>query len=167
MITILSIIVPVIIFVVVLWTVAIVQKHWFGIEHTKSEQTAARERAAHRPEPRVCEKCGAAGSDTVFINRLCLNCYEAQRENRQSADHDLTRDETSKETAQYYRILGCSESDSDREVKRQYHRKAKEMHPDSFQGRNLPEELIKLHTAEFQKLQEAYTKILEQRAKRG
>ncbi|MFH1116542.1 MAG: DnaJ domain-containing protein [Pseudomonadota bacterium] len=167
MITILSIIVPVIIFVVVLWTVAVIQKHWFGTERNKAEQTGSSEPAARRAMPRVCEKCGAEGPDMVFINRLCLKCYASRNSDEQSTDRDREWDGISGETAQYYRILGCTEQDSDQDVKRQYHMKAKEMHPDSFLGRDLPEDRIKFHTAEFQKLQEAYAKILEHRARRG
>lgn len=167
MITILSIIVPILIFLIVLWTVSAIQRHWIGTERATLERKAAAGRADHRDEPRVCEKCEASGPDILFINRLCLNCYEKQwkSEHSEAFDHDWGK--THGVMARYYRILGCSEHDSNQEVKRQYHKRAKELHPDSLLGQDLPEELIKRRTAEFQKLQEAYAKILEQRARRG
>ncbi len=163
MITILSIVIPIIIFLAVLWTIEIIQRHWIKQEREKLEQTAAANRAQRRDEPRVCEECGASGPDVLFINQLCLNCYEKQRLRDQARTQDREWDESSTEMGRYYRILGCTKNDSDQEVKRQYHRKAKELHPDSLRGQDLSEELIKLRTAEFQKLHEAYTKILKHR----
>jgi len=167
MIAILSIIVPVIIFLIVLWIVAIIQKHWARKERETLERTTAANRTDRREESRVCGQCGASGPDVMFINRLCLNCYEQQRAKEQSEDFERERRETSVAMARYYRILGCSEQDSDQEVKRQYHKRAKELHPDSLLGQDLPEELTKRRTAEFQRLQEAYSKVIEQRTRRG
>ncbi|MDQ7785890.1 MAG: J domain-containing protein [Desulfomonilaceae bacterium] len=166
MITLLSIIVPVVVFLLALWTIAIIQKHWFGTEHTESPHTGE-PHGGGGTGPFTCRECGASGPDVIFINRLCLTCHEKQWRREQPEGYDVEQDETSGEMARYYRILGCSEQDSDQELKRQYHRRAKEVHPDSLQGPDLSDDLIRRRTAEFQKLQEAYGKILERRARDG
>lgn len=164
MIVLLSIVVPVIIFLIVLWAVAVIQKHWIKDER-RANGNAVKPRRQDRSTYVICEVCGASGPGVLFINRVCLDCYEKARHEESSLpgdDPDLTEDDM----ARYYRIVGCARTDSDEKIRRQYHKRAKEVHPDAMQRDDLTEEAVRLRTAEFRQLQEAYDKILEQRARR-
>ena len=164
MILVLSIAIPVIIFLIALWSVAIIQRHWVKKERRSLEGVSVAARSKSTSQGTVCTECGSTGPELLFIGGVCLNCYEQQRRKVETDGLGMGFDEADNEMAPYYRILGCNETDSEEEVRRKYHKRAKEVHPDALQGRHPPENLIKRRTAEFRELQEAYDKIREQRS---
>jgi hypothetical protein len=164
MILVLSIAIPVIIFLIALGTVAIIQRHWIKKERRSLEGVSAAAHSGSTSQRSTCRECGATGPELLFIGGVCLNCYEQRRRKDEADGHGLGFDGTDSEMAPYYRILGCNETDSEEEIRRQYHKRAKEVHPDALQGQHPPENLIKRRTAEFRELQEAYDKIREQRS---
>jgi ankyrin repeat protein len=59
----------------------------------------------------------------------------------------------------YYSVLGCSERDSDDQVKGRYRKLVKDYHPDTIQGKQLPEEFVKFAHEKFREIQEAFELI--------
>lgn len=164
MIVVLSIVIPVIIFLIAFWTVAILQRHWVRKERRSRAGISAATQSRSRSQHTVCRECGSTGPELLFIGGVCLKCYEQQRSKVGTDGLGKEFGWAGSEMAHYYRILGSNETDSEDEIKRQYHKRAKEVHPDALQGQDPPESLIKRRTAEFRELQEAYDKILEQRS---
>ena len=64
-----------------------------------------------------------------------------------------------------YEILGCRVSDSDEQVKKQFHEMVKKYHPDSISGKDLPEDFIKFANERFVELHEAYRAVMDSRRK--
>ena len=58
-----------------------------------------------------------------------------------------------------YSVLGCSERDSDEEIKAKYKKLIKEYHPDVIASKGLPEEFMKFATEKFDQIQKAYEAI--------
>jgi DnaJ like chaperone protein len=65
--------------------------------------------------------------------------------------------------ARYYRLLGCAHTDGNETIKRRYHEIVKRIHPDMLFQQGLPDSVMRAKTEEFQKIQEAYDKIMETR----
>ncbi|MCG6908789.1 MAG: TerB family tellurite resistance protein [Deltaproteobacteria bacterium] len=63
----------------------------------------------------------------------------------------------------YYAILGCSRSDSEEKIKRQYRKLVQEYHPDKIASKGLPEEFTRLAEEKFREIQEAYDTVKKER----
>jgi DnaJ like chaperone protein len=59
----------------------------------------------------------------------------------------------------YYAILGCSETDPDDQIKRQYRKLVSEYHPDKIASKGLPEAFIQFANDKFREIQDAYDHI--------
>lgn len=68
-----------------------------------------------------------------------------------------------------YDTLDCRVSDSDDDIRKQFHELAKKYHPDSIQGKDLPEDFVKFANERFVELHEAYKNVMVSRrsASRG
>ncbi len=58
-----------------------------------------------------------------------------------------------------YKALGVSKDSTDQEIKRAYRKLMSQYHPDKLMGQGLPEDMIKLATAQAQEVQTAYNLI--------
>jgi DnaJ like chaperone protein len=67
------------------------------------------------------------------------------------------------DTDRYYTLLGCSRSDSDETIKKQYRKMASDFHPDKIIAKGLPEEFVKFANDKFKDIQEAYEAIKKER----
>lgn len=63
----------------------------------------------------------------------------------------------------YYKILGCSNSDSDDMIKKQYRKMVRDYHPDAIASKGLPEEFVTFAHDKFREIQEAYEVIKKER----
>ena len=68
-----------------------------------------------------------------------------------------------KDSDKYYAVLGCSKTDDNDQIKRQYHKMVRDFHPDAIASKGLPEEFIKFATDKFREIQEAYEMIKKDR----
>ena len=62
-----------------------------------------------------------------------------------------------------YKALGVSKESSDQEIKRAYRKLMSQYHPDKLMGQGLPEDMIKVATAQAQEVQAAYDLIKKSR----
>ena len=65
-----------------------------------------------------------------------------------------------------YVMLKCSQEDSDTHIRNLYRQLAKEYHPDTIQGKGLPEDFLSFANKRFQEIQESYERIMDHRRKR-
>jgi DnaJ like chaperone protein len=63
-----------------------------------------------------------------------------------------------------YKALGVSKDSSDQDIKRAYRKLMSQYHPDKLMGQGVPEDMIKLATAQAQEVQLAYDLITRSRA---
>ncbi len=63
----------------------------------------------------------------------------------------------------YYSILGCSRTDSDETIKKQYRKFALDYHPDRIASKGLPEEFTTFAQDKFREIQEAYDMVKKER----
>jgi DnaJ like chaperone protein len=59
--------------------------------------------------------------------------------------------------------LGVSKESSDHEIKRAYRKLMSQYHPDKLMGQGVPEDMIKMATAQAQEIQTAYDLIKKSR----
>jgi len=69
-----------------------------------------------------------------------------------------------KDTDRYYRILNCSQENSDQEIKASYKKLVKDFHPDTVISKGLPEEFVQFATVRFQEIQDAYENVRKERS---
>ena len=62
-----------------------------------------------------------------------------------------------------YKALGVSKENSDAEIKRAYRKLMSQYHPDKLMGQGMPEDMIKMATAQSQEVQTAYELIKQSR----
>jgi DnaJ like chaperone protein len=62
-----------------------------------------------------------------------------------------------------YALLGCEVGDSDSEIKRKYRYAVSEYHPDKIQSKGLPDGFMKFANEQTQKINEAYSVVMESR----
>jgi len=67
------------------------------------------------------------------------------------------------DSEKYYAILGCSKSDPDEQIKKQYRKLVFEYHPDKISSKGLPEEFVKFANDKFREIQEAYDAVRKER----
>jgi len=77
--------------------------------------------------------------------------------------YDSIRSKYVQDTDRYYKILGCSPSSSDEEIRTAYRKLVREFHPDTVTSKGLPEEFVKFATRRFREIQEAYEEIKKER----
>lgn len=63
----------------------------------------------------------------------------------------------------YYSVLGCSPSDDNETIKKQYRKLARDYHPDAIASKGLPEEFVNFANDKFREIQEAYEAIQKER----
>jgi len=68
-----------------------------------------------------------------------------------------------KDTDKYYKVLNCSPSSSNDEIKSAYKKLVKEFHPDTIIAKGLPEEFIDFASNRFREIHESYEKIRQER----
>ncbi len=64
---------------------------------------------------------------------------------------------------EYYAVLGCSPSDDNETIKKQYRKLVRDYHPDTIASKGLPEEFITFANDKFREIQEAYEAIEKER----
>ncbi|MFW5931169.1 MAG: TerB family tellurite resistance protein [Desulfosalsimonas sp.] len=79
------------------------------------------------------------------------------------ADYRNMKERYVSDTEKYYAVLGCSPSDDNETVKKQYRRLARDYHPDTIASKGLPEEFVKFANDKFREIQEAYEAIQKER----
>lgn len=79
------------------------------------------------------------------------------------ADYQKIKSRYIKDTERFYATLGCSSSDSDETIKKQYRRLVRDYHPDAIAAKGLPEEFVKFSNDKFREIQEAYEAISKER----
>ena len=62
-----------------------------------------------------------------------------------------------------YKALGVTKESSDQEIKRAYRKLMSQYHPDKLMGQGVPEDMIKVATAQAQEIQAAYDLIKKSR----
>ncbi len=65
--------------------------------------------------------------------------------------------------ANYYAALGCSESDSDRDIQLRHRKLVMELHPDTIASKGLSDAFIKFSERRFSEVNEAYREIMRAR----
>jgi ankyrin repeat protein len=119
----------------------------------------------------IIDNMGASPLDRAHEHRLrdcedLLTSHGAEfaRYKPASEDHFVPE-----EAQKAYEILDCRVSDSDDHVRKQFHELAKKYHPDSIQGKDLPEDFVKFANERFVELHEAYKNVMVSRrsASRG
>ena len=90
--------------------------------------------------------------DSLGIPHTRYNEYQAPSQNDSQVD-----------IAECYKILNCSESDTDRIIKQKYRKAVHEYHPDKIQSKGLPEGFIKFANEQVRKLNLAYETIQKHR----
>jgi len=103
----------------------------------------------------------ADGSLTDAEERLILSAVRIFRIS--DSDYQKIKTQYVKNTEKYYAILGCSSSDSDDEIKKQYRKLVRDYHPDTIASKGLPDEFVKFANDKFREIQEAYDAIKTER----
>ena len=117
---------------------------------------------------RVDGKITSAEKELLLAAENCLNLRGFCDAFFNSADggSDYHRQETavaSDELSEAYRTLGCTPSDSDAAVKKAWHKKTKEFHPDLIAGKGLSESFIEFADSQMKKINLAYETIMKSR----
>jgi len=68
-----------------------------------------------------------------------------------------------KDNGKYYKILNCTPSCSEEEIKANYKKLVKDFHPDKIIAKGLPEEFVDFASQRFREIQESYEKIRKER----
>jgi DnaJ like chaperone protein len=96
------------------------------------------------------EKAGWARTSDRYEN------FDSERESEEDGD----------DIDSCYVMLKCSQEDSDTHIRNLYRQLAKEYHPDTIQGKGLPEDFVLFANKRFQEIQESYERIMDHRRKR-
>jgi DnaJ like chaperone protein len=68
-----------------------------------------------------------------------------------------------RDSDKYYAILGCAKTDTDEQIKHQYHKLVLDFHPDTISSKGLPEEFIQFANDKFREIQQAYEMVKKER----
>ena len=116
-------------------------------------QVAYSDGVLHRNEKAILERIAQGlGFSLSELARL-LKMAEGQQHFHQGNQQNTT----SKEDA--YKILGVSESSTDKEIKRAYRREMSQNHPDKLLSKGLPEEMMNIAKEKTQDIQKAYESL--------
>ncbi len=77
--------------------------------------------------------------------------------------YQMQQDDLSLDIDECYKILNCTENDTDQTIKKKYRKAVSEYHPDKIQAKGLPEGFIRFANEQVQKINLAYETILEHR----
>ncbi len=80
-----------------------------------------------------------------------------------SAKYAGMRSRYAQDVNKYYAVLGCTQSDTDEQIKKQYRKLVSEYHPDKIIAKGLPDEFIKFANDKFNDIQEAYEAVKKER----
>ncbi|MCX5883318.1 MAG: TerB family tellurite resistance protein [Deltaproteobacteria bacterium] len=81
-----------------------------------------------------------------------------------SAQYAGMRSRYARDVNKYYAVLGCTHSDTDEQIKKQYRKLVvSEYHPDKIIAKGLPDEFIKFANDKFKEIQEAYEAVKKER----
>lgn len=94
-----------------------------------------------------------------YVDRIFRE--EENTGNHQSGDYSYSTQTDPLEES--YKILGIPSTATDSEVKKAWHKKTLEFHPDKIQGKNLSEAFIRFATEETRRVNEAYKQICKSR----
>lgn len=113
----------------------------------------------------IIDSTGRSPLDRAHEHRLrdcedLLMSHGAQFATHKPVSNDHIVPEDAKKA---YEILDCRVSDSDDHVRKQFHELAKKYHPDSIQGKDLPEDFLKFANERFVELREAYDRVMASR----
>lgn len=78
--------------------------------------------------------------------------------------YEESRSTASDELREAYRTLGCSPEDTDAAIKKAWHKKTKEFHPDLIAGKGLSEDFIEFADSQMKKINLAYETIMKSRS---
>ena len=116
-------------------------------------------------EKRVLDKVAKALGFKKHDLDYLIAAYDAQRRFRQRAggqNQQASYDETHS-LSDAYQILGVSEKDDDKAVKRAYRKRMSEHHPDKLAAKGLPEQALEMAKNKTQDIQAAYEIIKNHR----
>ena len=109
-------------------------------------------------------------AEESLLNNFALHLGYDQRTFRQLLDMVLNQShfaggQATSATAldDAYKALGVTKESSDQEIKRAYRKLMSQYHPDKLMGQGLPEDMIKVATAQAQEIQAAYDLIKKSR----
>lgn len=80
-----------------------------------------------------------------------------------AAQYAVIRSRSAPDVNKYYAVLGCTRSDPDEQIKKQYRKLVSEYHPDKIIAKGLPDEFIKFANDKFNEIQEAYEAVKKER----
>jgi hypothetical protein len=160
-----TIIVTALIFFLVLGVIAMFDRIVGPSDYTDEAEPRASRGPKGAGTLRSCMECGESFFDHQLVEGICPECHERRSRARYYEDLGGARPLGSVELMDFYKILGAKEADSDEDLKRRYHRRAKEVHPDTAAGKNLSESALRKRTEEFRQLKDAYERIMQERAR--
>lgn len=96
----------------------------------------------------------------MFNNEYIQEYFNNEEEDEIYSDTTKENEEVPED----YKILDCKPSDSDEDLKKAYRNLAKKYHPDTLQGKGLPEEIIKMSSDKFAQINTAYENIKKMRS---
>ena len=97
-------------------------------------------------------------SQIFKIKKEDYNRIKSIYDNKYNTDHQNLK--------KFYQLLGVSESDSLESIKNKYRNIIKEYHPDTIQGKGLPEEFINFANKKLVDFNEAYNEIKKHKEKK-
>jgi DnaJ like chaperone protein len=110
-----------------------------------------------------------AGTKRDELSKLATNFYHINNSKvqnvldmiygEQSHSKSSSSNATSAELDQCYKVLGCSNFDSDEKIKKAYRELSRKFHPDYIQGKDLHEDFLSFATSKMQEINMAYEKI--------
>jgi DnaJ like chaperone protein len=103
--------------------------------------------------------------EKLFLETVAKSFGLNQSEYASYANHCDTNDNGNSSLESCYRILNCSMSQSDDEIKSRYRQLAKNYHPDMIHGKGLPKDFVTFASERFREIQEAYDTIMKHRRK--
>ncbi len=120
-----------------------------------------------RPVPNeslsICVNCGRRTFHDDLRDGMCGLCWEAEKQRETGGPNERVRPpDTTDDLQEAYRILQCSQSDSDDQIKRRYRILVKECHVDSL-PKGLPDYLVQAANQKFRQIQESYKTIMKSR----
>ena len=127
------------------------------------------DRAEQKVLENVAKHLGFRQNELLFL----MSSYEAELRFRQgSRRHQGTKQQYKQQSAHYsekqsladaYRILGISETQDEKSIKKAYRRLMSEHHPDKLVSKGLPKEALEIAKNKAQDIQAAYEMIKKQR----
>jgi DnaJ like chaperone protein len=79
--------------------------------------------------------------------------------NVEDAQYQRIKSKYVSNAVKYYAVIGCDESDTNEQIKKQYRKLVSEFHPDKIASKGLPDAFIQFANEKFREIQEAYEEI--------